>query len=144
MAPWAAVPGYGEFANDNALTQREIDFLSSWAESYGPRNNGQVYTGQRPPQPQVVQAHFDFARWVLGAPDVRLSLAANTVPPGHTALIQHATLDTKLTADRWLRGLEYKPGDRSVVHGVSFFLQETGQWLGSWTPWHPLVSLPEG
>lgn len=143
MAPWAAVAGYGEFANDNALTQREIDFLSSWAESYGPRNNGQVYTAAAA-APQVVQAHFDFARWALGTPDVRLSLAANTVPPGHLAVIQHATLDPHLTAARWLRGLEYKPGDRSVVHGVSFFLQETGQWLGSWTPWHPFVSLPEG
>ena len=34
MSPWAAVPGYGDFANDNGLTQREIDFLVSWAESY--------------------------------------------------------------------------------------------------------------
>ncbi len=143
MAPWAAVAGYGEFANDNALTQREIDFLSSWAESYGPRNNGQVYTTAAA-APEVVQAHFDFNRWALGAPDVRLSLAARAVPPGHTAVIQRVTLDPKLSAARWLRGLEYKPGDRSVVHGVSFFLQETGQWLGSWTPWHPFMSLPEG
>ncbi len=45
MTPWPAVPGYGDFANDNGLTQREIDFLVSWAESYGPRNNGAVYTG---------------------------------------------------------------------------------------------------
>ena len=29
MAPWAAVAGYGEFANDNSLTQREIDFVVS-------------------------------------------------------------------------------------------------------------------
>ncbi len=143
MAPWAAVAGYGEFANDNALTQREIDFLSSWAESYGPRNNGQVYTASAA-APQVVRAHFDFNRWALGAPDVRLPLAANTVPPGHTPAIQHATLDPKLTAVRWLKGLEYKPGDRSVVHSASFFLQETGQWLGSWTPWHPFMSLPQG
>ena len=146
MAPWAAVAGYGEFANDNALTQREIDFLSSWAESYGPRNNGQVYTAGAATStaPQVVQAHFDFARWQLGTPNMQLTLPANTVPSGHTAIIQHATLDPKLTAARWLRGLEYKPGDRRVVHGVSFFVQETGQWLGSWTPWLPCVSLPGG
>src|SRR5881227_2654654 len=27
MPPWAAVSGYGEFANDNSLTLREIQFL---------------------------------------------------------------------------------------------------------------------
>jgi Cu/Ag efflux protein CusF len=144
MAPWGAVAGYGVFANDNGLTQREIDFLSSWAESYGPRNNGQVYTGIAAAAPQVVQAHFDFSRWLLGNPDLRLALPPATLAPRQAAAIQHATLDPKLTADRWLRGLEYKPGDRRVVHAVSFSIQETGQWLGSWTPWHPFVSLPPG
>jgi Cu/Ag efflux protein CusF len=144
MAPWGAVAGYGVFANDNGLTQREIDFLSSWAESYGPRNNGQVYTGIAAAAPQVVQANFDFSRWVLGNPDLRLSLPPVTLAPRQAAAIQHATLDPRLTADRWLTGLEYKPGDRRVVHAVSFSIQETGQWLGSWTPWHPFVSLPPG
>ena len=30
MPPWAAVPGYGEFANDNGLTLRETQFVISW------------------------------------------------------------------------------------------------------------------
>jgi len=163
MAPWAAVPGYGEFANDNGLTQREIDFLVSWAESYGPRNNGQVDTGLIPSKAasHVVQAHFDAGRWALGSPDLLLTVSASTAVPRQLAVPQHpavsrdpslsrepavihTTLDLKLTADRWLRGMEYKPGDRRVVHAVSFSIQETGQWLGSWTPWHSFVSLPEG
>ena len=144
MAPWGAVAGYGVFANDNGLTQREIDFLSSWAESYGPRNNGQVYTGIAAAAPPPVQAHFDFSRWVLGNPDLQLPLPPTTLAPRQAATIQHATLDPKLTADRWLTGLEYKPGDRRVVHAVSFSVRETGQWLGGWTPWHPFVSLPPG
>lgn len=145
MAPWAAVAGFGVFANDNSLTQREIDFLSSWAESYGPRNNGQVDTGIAvAAAPQVVQAHFDFSRWALGNPDLQLALPSVTLGARQAATIQHATLDPKLTADRWLRGLEYKPDDRRVVHAVSFSIQETGEWLGSWTPWHPFASLPPG
>src|SRR5262245_16114780 len=35
MPPWSAVPGYGVFANDNALTLRETQFLVSWAEGNG-------------------------------------------------------------------------------------------------------------
>ena len=36
------------------------------------------------------------------------------------------------------------PSDRRVVRAAFFTVQETGQWLGSWTPWHGFVELPEG
>jgi Cu/Ag efflux protein CusF len=144
MAPWAAARGIGDFANDNSLTQPEIDFLASWAESFGPRNNGEVFTqvAATASAPQIVQAHVDFDHWVLGKPDLLLKLAANTVTPRDARLIKRTVIDPKLTRERWLRGLEYKPGDRRVVHAVSFAVQETGQWLGSWTPWRGFVSLP--
>jgi Cu/Ag efflux protein CusF len=144
MAPWAAARGMGDFANDNSLTQPEIDFLASWAESFGPRNNGEVYTqgAVTPSAPKIIQAHVDLDRWVLGKPDLLLRLAANTVKPQDAQPIKRTVIDPKLTRERWLRGLEYKPGDRRVVHAVSFAVQETGQWLGSWTPWRGFVSLP--
>ncbi len=64
MAPWAAVAGYGDFANDNALTQPEVDFLVSWAESFGPRNDGAVYSGVAADlkASKPVQAHVDLNR----------------------------------------------------------------------------------
>jgi Cu/Ag efflux protein CusF len=144
MAPWAAARGIGDFANDNGLTQPEIDFLASWAESYGPRNNGEVYrqVAATPSAPKIIQAHVDFDRWVLGKPDLLLRLAENVVQPQEAQRIQRTVIDPQLTHERWLRGLEYKPGDRRVVHAVSFTVQETGQWLGSWTPWRGFVSLP--
>ena len=40
--------------------------------------------------------------------------------------------------------MEFKPGDRRVVRAAFFSLQETGQWLGSWTPWYGVTTLPEG
>ena len=144
MAPWAGVPGFGDFANDNGLTQREIDFLASWAESFGPRNNGEVYAvaAAAPSARRAVQAHVDFDRWALGKPDLLLALAPNTVKPQDVDAIKRVVIDPKLTAQRWLRGLEYQPGNHRVVHAVSFAVQETGQWLGSWTPWCGFVSLP--
>jgi len=133
MPPWAAVPGYGDFVNDNALTQREIDFLVSWAESYGPRNNGQVFRGTTAQAPaKAVQARADFEQWELGKPDVVLPIPANRV------------VDPKLKSERGLRGLEYKPADRRSVRAVSFRIQETGQWIGTWTPWYGFASFPQG
>lgn len=145
MAPWAAVAGYGDFTNSNALTQREIDFLVSWAESFGPRNNGEVYTGvAAAAAPKVIQAHSDFARWELGKPDLLLRVPANRVKPKAGETVQRTIIDAGLTSGRWLRGLEYKPGDRRVVHAVRFTIQQSGEWLGSWTPWYRFVSFPEG
>src|SRR5437870_3499525 len=43
MPPWAAVPGYGQFANENNLTLRAIQFMVSWVEGLGPRNAGTVF-----------------------------------------------------------------------------------------------------
>src|SRR4029450_9932111 len=42
--PWAAVSGYGHFANDNSLTLRETQFIVSWVEGLGPRHAGTVFT----------------------------------------------------------------------------------------------------
>ena len=44
MPPWAAFPGYGRFANENAMTLRESQFIVSWMEGLGPRNAGKVFT----------------------------------------------------------------------------------------------------
>jgi Cu/Ag efflux protein CusF/cytochrome c5 len=146
MAPWAAAPGFGDFANDNGLTQREIEFLASWAESFGPRNNGEINAAvaAAPAAPKVVQARVDLHRWALGKPDLQLALPPNTVQAGDADAIMRVVTDPKLTSQRWLRGLEYQPGDHRVVHAVSFAIQETGQWIGSWTPWYGFVSLPAG
>ncbi len=43
MPPWAAVQGYGKFANANTLTLRETRFIVSWVEGLGPRNSGTVF-----------------------------------------------------------------------------------------------------
>src|SRR4030095_1543304 len=43
-----------------------------------------------------------------------------------------------------MRALEYQPGDRRVVRAATFFVESTGQWLGSWTPWYGFVKQPDG
>src|SRR5207247_11345985 len=58
--------------------------------------------------------------------------------------VKRAVIDLGLTSERRVRGLEYMPGDRRVVRAAFFTVQETGQWLGSWTPWYGFVKLPPG
>jgi hypothetical protein len=39
MPPWGAVKGFGDFRNEQALTQEEIEMISDWIDSDAPRGN---------------------------------------------------------------------------------------------------------
>jgi hypothetical protein len=146
MPPWRAVPGYGEFANDNGLTLREFGFIVSWVEGNGPKSAGQTVVlnlSDTPKSPTGPAIKPDFDRWQLGKPDLLRQLSLNTIAPGQPNEIKRVVVDLGLASERWVRGLEFKPGDRRVVRAAFFSLQETGQWLGSWTPWYGVTMLPE-
>lgn len=147
MPPWSAVPGYGQFANDNGLTLRETQFMVSWVEGLGPRNSGTVFTNTAllgAELPKEVRAHADFSHWQLGQPQHIRQLPANTIEPQQANEIKRSVIDLSLTSERRLRAIEYMPGDRRVVRAAFFTVQETGQWIGSWTPWYGFMSLPKG
>lgn len=146
MPPWRAVPGYGEFANDNGLTLREFAFLVSWVEGNGPKSAGQTVLlnlSDAPKSPSEAAIKPDFDRWQLGKPDLLPQLPVNRIAPREPNHIRRTVVDLGLASERWVRALEFKPGDRRVVRAAFFSLQETGQWLGSWTPWYGVTALPE-
>jgi hypothetical protein len=162
MPPWAAVPGYGEFANDNSLTLRETQFVVSWVEGLGPRNAGRVFLNvQDPgaPRPREIRAEPHVGHWRAGTPDLTREVVAAVGPRdsaagadqaplddarGKPTRVVRTTVDVGLTVPRALRGLEYMPGNRRAVRAASFTLERTGQWLGSWTPWYGFATLPAG
>jgi hypothetical protein len=145
MPPWPAMSGYGRFANENVVTLRESQFLVSWMEGLGPRNTGKVFTNtSHPDSPaqQAVRAHIDLEAWPLGQPDLVRDMEAVTVEPSSTDDVHRSVIDLGLSGERWVRAFEYLPGDRRVVRAAVFTVQETGQWIGSWTPWYGFMKLP--
>jgi len=144
MPPWAAVSGYGQFVNENSLTLRETQFVISWVEGLGPRNAGTVFTNTAiaTARPKEVEAHVDFGQWHLGQPQLSRKLPPSTVQ-ARQASVERVVVDLGLTSERRLRALEFMPGDRRVVRAAFFTIQETGQWIGSWTPWYGYMSLPK-
>ena len=147
MPPWAAIAGYGRFANENVVTLRESQFIVSWMEGLGPRNSGKVFTNTSDPSAPktvAVRARVDFTAWPLGPPDLTRELDAIVVEPNQPDDVKRTVVDLGLTSERFVRAIEYLPGDRRVVRAAFFTVQETGQWIGSWTPWHGFEKLPEG
>jgi len=143
MPPWRAVSGYGEFANDIALTSRELQFLVAWVEGNGPKTKDErMIVNISAPTPPSERLHVDFTKWALGAPD--------TVQPfelasaGTSAATRRTAIALPFTSSRWVRALAFQPADRRFVTAVSFVVQETGQWLGTWTPWFTATVVPAG
>jgi len=146
MPPWSAVAGYGLFVNDNNLTVRETQFMVSWVEGLGPRNAGTVFLNVARPDAAStdVRAEAHVGHWQLGEPDLSRPLTPTRVEPGQSDFVQRLVIDPGLVSERQMRALEYLPGDRRVVRAATFFVEGTGQWLGSWTPWYGFVKLPDG
>ena len=146
MPPWGAVPGYGQFINDNSLTLRETQFIISWVEGLGPRNAGTVFTNvaDSGARPAAVRAVAHTGHWQLGDPELTRELPGNTIGPRQANEIKRTVLDLGLTSERRVSAVEYLPGDRRVVRAAFFTVQETGQWIGSWTPWYGMARLPAG
>jgi len=147
MPPWPAVPGYGRFVNDNGLTLRETQFLVSWVEGLGPRNSGTVFLNVSDPKAaprQDVRASAHVGHWQLGEPDLARPLEAGTIAARQPAGVHRTIVDLGLTSERTVSGVEYQPGDRRIVRAAVFTVQQTGQWLGSWTPWYGYQKLPDG
>ena len=146
MPPWTAVAGYGDFSNDNRLTMRETQFLVSWVEGLGPRNAGKVFLNVVDPgggAAAEVRATTHADHWRLGEPDLVRTLSPLTVTGNERDVVKRTVIDLGLSTTRQVRALEFMPGDRRVVRAATFSVERTGQWLGSWTPWHGFVTLPE-
>jgi hypothetical protein len=147
MPPWPAVPGYGEFLNDNRLTLRETQFFVAWVEGLGPRNGGTVFLNVNDPGAaarQDVRATAHVGHWQAGEPDLVRSLEASRVETQRGDFVRRTVVDLQLTSERRLTAIEYLPGDRRVVRAAVFSVESTGQWLGSWTPWYGQTKLPDG
>ena len=146
MPPWPAVAGYGEFANDNSLTVRETQFMVSWVEGLGPRNAGTVFLNVARPEAASAGGARVGARRPLAAGRTGPVAPADANARGtrQADFVQRTVVDPGLTSERQMRALEYQPGDRRVVRAATFFVEGTGQWLGSWTPWYGFVKLPDG
>lgn len=145
MPPWRAVAGYGRFANDGGLTQRELQTMAAWIEGAGPKSADQtvIVNIDQGITSENQRLKPDFESWHLGLPDVRRPLAIQSVGPipPSTAVVR-ASIDLGWTTARRVRGFEFKPRDRRGLRAATFSLEGTGQWLASWTPWHGTLSLP--
>jgi hypothetical protein len=141
MPPWNADPNYGHFANDTRLVQADVDTIVKWVDSGASQGNA----ADMPPVPKFTDG------WVLGKPDVVIEMPeAFDVPATGVVPYKYFTAKTNFTEDKWVRGVEIRPGNRAVVHHIILNMREAGssgpamQGLGGTAPGLQPTFYPEG
>jgi len=116
MPPWKADPENGPFIGQRPLTDEEIERIQQWvtggaAEGEVGASMGQAY---RP------------SGWQLGPPDLIVTLPqAYTLQPEGTDVFRIFVIPVPVTKTRFVRGLEFRPGNPRVHH-ANFRLDKTG------------------
>ena len=151
MPPFQAVKGFGTFHRDYALSQREIDLLVSWVEGGAPKGDVKdlPITSENTPA------------WSLGQPDVVLKPATDSKLAPQEDSLRCFVLPTQFKEDRWVSGIEFKPGNETVVYSATLALTRgskkaavrrvgscagdtSGVPLASWVPGQVSTSFPKG
>jgi hypothetical protein len=116
MPPWKAEPGFGSFHDERRLTDAEITTIARWADTGAKEGDARDL-----PPPKFTDG------WQLGEPDLVLKMAEPfTVPAGGRDVFRCFVLPTNLAEDRSVAAVEFRPGNRRVVHHALFFLDSTG------------------
>jgi tetratricopeptide (TPR) repeat protein len=106
MPPRKAEPGYGEFVGQERLTDGEIAAIQRWVADGA--LEGDPREVPVPPVPIV--------GWQLGKPDLVVRPPPYTLHTEGTDVFRIFVIPIPTASVRYVRGLEFRPGNRAVHH----------------------------
>ncbi len=117
MPPWKARPGAGVFVDAPRLSVIEKEILARWAEA----GCAQGDPADLPPRPQFSDG------WSLGQPDLVLTMPEPLeLAAAGEDLYRGFAVPFPLDRDVTIRGIEFRPGNRRIVHHSRSHLDATG------------------
>lgn len=159
MPPWHAESGAFRFLDERRLSDQEMSVLKRWAA-----------TGTKEGDAKDLPALPKFTEgWQLGPPDLIVKMPKPFTVPAEGQTIRVFSVPIPLDQLRWIKGIEFRPGNRKVVHHANLFLDPTGEMrkhapkddavvdlgfdrpalqafpglIGAWTPGHMPRLLPD-
>lgn len=117
MPPWHAESGHVELADPRVLTEAQITTLKRWSETGTPEGNRK----KLPKLPAFTEG------WQAGKPDLILKMPEpfKLYAEGKD-IYRNFVFPLNLPEDKYVRAVEFRPGNRSIVHHALFFLDESG------------------
>jgi mono/diheme cytochrome c family protein len=108
MPPWLPEPGYGDFVDENRLSESQIRMISEWVRAGASEG----------PSSEIPAAPVFADGWQLGKPDLILESArALNLPASGADVFWNFIFSPALKTTRYVRAIEVHPGsDMSVIH----------------------------
>jgi tetratricopeptide (TPR) repeat protein len=118
MPPWKAEPGYGEFLGQQPMSDAEIDLIRRWVED-----------GAVEGEPRDLPAVPDWSDgWQLGTPDLIVTPPqAYTLGAEGTDAFRVFVIPIPTVIARYIKGVEFRPGNSRVVHHANILLDRTAR-----------------
>ena len=114
MPPWHADPAHGQFSNDARLSQKDIDTIAAWVDQGAKEGNPK----DLPPAPRYSDD------WELGKPDMIFSMPEPyTIEASGPDDYIYFRIPTNFTEDKWIQAVEFKAGNKKVVHHAVIFVE---------------------
>jgi tetratricopeptide (TPR) repeat protein len=118
MPPWQPEAAPGTFVGERRLSPREIETLSRWADDGVLEGD----PSDRPAPPRFTHG------WQLGAPDLVVAMTEPFVVPADGAdVFRNFVLPIPLAERRFVRAIEFRPGNARVLHHARLLLDDTGE-----------------
>ncbi|MEJ7709960.1 MAG: hypothetical protein WKF84_08890 [Pyrinomonadaceae bacterium] len=122
MPPWHADPHYGQFANERKLSDEEIKTLTDWFKQGAPEGNKR----DLPLMPAFSE------RWKIGTPDTVYKMAReHTLGTDAADTYVYFRIPTNFKEDKWVQAVEFRPGNRQVVHHAVAFIETPEQFAAT-------------
>lgn len=117
MPPWKAEPGYGDFCDERRLTNEQIGLIQQWVDDGSPEGDPK----DLPEAPKFTDG------WQLGPPDMILKMPESyTVVAEGRDVYRCFVIPIPINEDKYVSAVEYRPGNRKVVHHTLLFLDSLG------------------
>ena len=123
MPPAQVDPYFGRSDMARYLSDVERQTIVHWIDNRAPR-------GDEVLDPLVENAENLEGQtngWIIGEPDLVITADSNAVPSTGVMDYIYSDVDLPFTEDRWLKALQFKPGDPSVLHHLMAFVTDPSE-----------------
>jgi tetratricopeptide (TPR) repeat protein len=116
MPPWKPGGEYGEFEGDRRLRDRDIQTIRQWVEDGALKGDPR----DLPRMPVFTPG------WQLGRPDMVVSMPEPYImAAAGTEIFRNFILPVPLSNRRYVRAIEFRPGNSKVVHHARILIDES-------------------
>lgn len=116
MPPWKPIAGRGDFQGERRLDDAELQSLQRWIAAGAPEGDPSAL----PPEPNWSDG------WQLGTPDLVVRMAEPyQVPADGTDVFRTFVMPIPVAAARYVRAVEFHPGNARVVHHANLGVDRT-------------------